>query len=582
MKKLAALLVLAFFCSNTGLFAQKQKVDQRLWAELEAGASLPFLVVFEDQADVSGAEKLRTKTEKGRLVFEKLSQKAAGAQGPTVDFLRSKNAPVNSFFIANALATAGDFELLRSLAARPEIGRIERDPSMRLQFFEEKNAASDRGPLDWNLQMIGIDSVWASGVRGGGAVVAGEDTGYEWTHPALQKSYRGTAASGTADHNFNWHDAIHAVNPLNSGDNPCGLDAPAPCDDQSHGTHTMGTMAGDGGSGFEIGLAPEARWIGCRNMERGWGRPSTYIECFQFFLAPTDLAGQNADPSKAPDLVNNSWYCAEIEGCDSTFDSKTMEIAVENLRAAGIVVVVSNGNFGPGCSSFLGPPADFEGSFSVGATASNDTIAGFSTRGPGLFDGQNLIKPNVSAPGVNIRSSVLGGGYANYSGTSMAGPHVAGLVALLISANPALRGQVEAIETIIEQTAVPKFSAQECGGVAGSSLPNNVYGWGRIDAWAAVKMAQKFAVSTETAEKTPFSVVFRPNPFGEELFLESKKMASAASVEIFDATGRLLFSKKWDGKNALRIDAAHWPTGLVFFKIADEKGATASGRLVKN
>jgi subtilisin family serine protease len=246
----------------------------------------------------------------------------------------------------------------------------------------------------------------------------------------------------------------------------------------------MGTMVGDDGAGNQIGMAPGAKWIGCRNMERGWGTPATYTECFQWFLAPTDLNGQNPDPSKAPDVINNSWYCPPEEGCA---DPLILQSVVENVRAAGIVVVFAAGNSGPGCSSIDAPGAMYDASFTVGATDSGDNIAGFSSCGPVTVDGSNRLKPDVSAPGVNIRSSVPGNGYAGgWSGTSMAAPHVVGAVALLISAHPELKGQVDGIERIIEYTAVPRTNSQSCGDVPGTEIPNNTYGWGRVDALAAL------------------------------------------------------------------------------------------------
>ena len=130
-------------------------------------------------------------------------------------------------------------------------------------------------------------------------------------------------------------------------------------------------------------------------MNHGVGTPATYTECFQWFLAPTDLNDQNPDPLLAPDVINNSWYCPPDEGCG--WDS--LQTVVNNVRAAGIVVVVSTGNFGlEGCGSVNYPPAIYQAAFSVGATDYNDNIASFS--GPAVpSDYTNLRKPDVSAPG---------------------------------------------------------------------------------------------------------------------------------------------------------------------------------------
>jgi subtilisin family serine protease len=212
-------------------------------------------------------------------------------------------------------------------------------------------------------------------------------------------------------------------------------------------------------------------------MDEGDGTPTTYSECFQWFIAPTDVAGQNPDPSKAPHVINNSWGCPDFEGCT---DPDILKTVVENTRAAGIVVVVSAGNSGSSCSSVETPAAIYEASLSVGATDINDNIAGFSSRGPVTVDGSNRLKPNVSAPGVSVRSSFPGGAYGTISGTSMAGPHVAGQVALLIAAQPQLAGEVATLEACIEETAVPRTTAQSCGSVPGSEIPNNTYGFGRI------------------------------------------------------------------------------------------------------
>ncbi len=241
------------------------------------------------------------------------------------------------------------------------------------------------------------------------------------------------------------------------------------------------------GGSNEIGMAPEAKWMGCRDMASGVGQLSTYLECFEWFLAPTDLDDKNADPDKAPHVINNSWGCPTDEGCN-TSNFATLETSVNNLRDAGVVVVVSAGNDGSkGCSSINTPAAIFAKSFTVGATNSSDAIASFSSRGPVTVDNSNKMKPEISAPGVGVRSCVPGGGYQSMDGTSMAGPHVAGLVALIISANPGLAGNVDKIEEIIKNSAV-KLSSSSCGS---SGVPNNVFGHGRIDALAAIEEAVK-------------------------------------------------------------------------------------------
>jgi subtilisin family serine protease len=244
----------------------------------------------------------------------------------------------------------------------------------------------------------------------------------------------------------------------------------------------MGTMVGDDGGSNQIGVSPGSRWIGCRNMDQGNGTPATYSECFEWFVAPTDLDGLNPDPSKSPHVINNSWACPPSEGC--SFDS--LQTVVENTRAAGIVVVASAGNSGSSCNSVSSPPAIYAASLTVGATNSVDDIAGFSSRGVVDVDGSDRLKPDVSAPGVSVRSSVPGGGYSFFSGTSMAGPHVAGQIGLLLSAQPDLIGDPDSIENIVKLSALPLTSSQDCGGISGTEIPNPVFGYGRIDALEAI------------------------------------------------------------------------------------------------
>lgn len=464
----------------------RDKVDPWVFDQLarEASGESEFLIVLGEQADLSAAAGFTTKLEKGRYVFETLTLVAESSQRDLLDELARAGVEHRSFWITNMIWAKGGASAVASIAARQDVARIAANPSVRFSEPWAGEAVAPEVPLaiEWNILKVNADDVWALGFTGQGAVVGGQDTGYDWDHPALKAKYRGWNGA-SADHNYQWHDAIH------SGGGSCGANATAPCDDHSHGTHTMGTMVGDDGAANQIGMAPGAKWIGCRNMDQGNGTPATYAECYQWFIAPTNIAGTNPDPAQAPDAINNSWGCPDSEGCT---DPEVLRTAVENLRAAGIFSAHSAGNSGSSCSTVDTPAAIYDASFTVGSTTSGDGISGFSSRGPVTVDGSNRRKPDISAPGSCIRSSVPGTGYGScWDGTSMAGPHVAGMVALLVSADPALAGNVDALEELIRESAFhPGTSGQVCGGISATTWPNNTFGWGRIDALAAVQLRQ--------------------------------------------------------------------------------------------
>lgn len=455
------------------------KVDPWVLSTADAEGSAEFLVFLREQASLREAALLTSKEEKGEFVSRTLREAAERTQAPVLSELKSLAAEFRPYWIANMVWVRGDLEVVRMMAERDDVLRVSANPNVPLQKIPPEPPRGLEAPdaIEWGITKTGAPSAWALGFKGNGVVVGGQDTGYDWDHPALKTRYRGWNGS-VASHDYNWHDAIH------SGGGVCGANSPVPCDDDEHGTHTMGTMVGSDGTN-QIGMAPDAKWIGCRNMNQGNGTPASYSECFQWFVAPTNLAGLDPDPAKAPHVINNSWGCPPSEGCTDPLVLKTV---VENTRAAGIVVVVSAGNSGSSCGSVSDPPAIYEASFAVGATDSSDGIASFSSRGAVTVDGSGRLKPDVSAPGVGIRSSVPGGGYASFSGTSMAGPHVAGHVALLLSARPQWKGQVGLVEDRIALSAVPRTSAQTCGGIPGSEIPNNTFGWGRIDVLASVSI----------------------------------------------------------------------------------------------
>lgn len=450
--------------------------------DAERGTKRQALVLLEAAAPAAGAKTAGGFEAGVADAVATLKAHAERTQAPLVAELERRGIPYRQYWVANAIAVEADLTTLADLALFAGVVRIESNRTARAPLPESNPAPASSKAVEWGVANVRAPAAWALGVRGAGVVVAGQDTGYRWDHAALRASYRGWNGN-SASHDHHWWDAIHADVGLPNS-NPCGYSSATPCDDHGHGTHTMGTIVGLDGAN-EIGVAPDARWIACRNMDLGDGVPASYLECFQFFLAPTDLAGQNPRPDLAPHVINNSWGCIPSEGCAWN----TLSSAVSAVRGAGILVVASAGNSGPGCSSVSDPPAVYSDAFTVGAHSSSNAIAGISSRGPVAVDGSGRLKPDVTAPGVGVRSSLRGGGYGTMTGTSMAGPHVAGVAALVMSANPALKGNPAAVEAILRASAVPTVSALDCGNFVGAQVPNAVFGYGRVDALAAVQLA---------------------------------------------------------------------------------------------
>jgi len=555
-------------------------VDPKIGSELQKNPMVDVLCIFRTQLTDQGAitSQFESKLQKGNYIFKHLRADAKIKQASLINYLEQNNIEFHSFYIVNAIQVPkANAKLIHYLSTRPEIARLEYNQPYTLMRPEattlDLNFLETRGAIEWGISRIRADTLWQLGIKGQGVVLGSSDTGVE-LHPAIKNNYRGSLSNLNLNHNYNWHDAIHSISPLNKDSismpnvNPCGLDVDTPCDDHNHGTHTVGTMAA---SDMQTGVAPEAKWIGCRCMERGWGSLATYLECFQWFLAPTDLNDANPDPAKAPHVINNSWGCIPEEGCNSS-NFGTMEQVVKNLKAAGIFVTVSAGNDGSrGCGSINDPPAILEPSFSVGATAINDTIASFSSRGPVTIDLSGRVKPNISAPGVAIRSTVRNGGYLTWNGTSMASPHVSGAVALLISAFPGLSGKVELLEDILEKSADPKTIRFACGKDSAFAVPNIVYGYGRLNVYKAYLYAKQL-VSTGLPASADFLLKVFPNPFDHQVVFDFGQSVSVKKLVVFNAYGRQLYQLSGSVTTTIQIETAGWTPGIYFYQVHTREG----------
>ncbi len=455
------------------------KIESFLLSTLASETEADYFVWMKEKADLSPASLLKSKREKSRFVYEALVETAEQTQQPIRAYLNRQGIPYRPFYIANKiLIQKGDANLLANLASRPDVNRVTANHVIRLQEpFRKRPAPLNVLAVEPGISMVNADDVWALGYTGSGIVLAGNDTGLDETHPTIQPHYRGWNGL-TYDHNYNWWDAT-------------GTYALDPFDGHGHGTHTTGTMVGDDGGANQIGMAPGAQCIHCKNMtDGGTGTDATFSECFEWDLAPWDLTYTgpgtgNPNPDLAPHVVNNSW--GYWGGGDDQFDDE-----ITALQAAGILVEVSAGNEGDACST-LRSPADYADVLTTGSVSYTSgmpgTISSFSSRGPSsLFP--LAYFPDIMAPGEDIISSLPGNTYGSWSGTSMAGPHTSGLIALMWEACPKLEGDIATTVQIIQDTAVPLAgqAGSNCGGdyIDG---PNNDWGYGTIDALAAVAEA---------------------------------------------------------------------------------------------
>lgn len=464
--------------------SQPRRVDPQISRDLarSADGQADLLVVLADQADLEAAYAIRDWDARGAYVYQTLRNHAEASQRALRALLNARGLTYRPLWILNALAVRGDAATVAELAGRAEVAALranhmltlERQPGTGGAQITPSSCAAGSDDVCWNITLVGASRAWRDfGVRGEGITVASIDSGVRYDHPALVGQYRGNR-DGSFDHNYNWYDLYgNSLTPLDSG---------------NHGTHTMGTMVARGSSASQpaVGVAPGARWIAARACSARECSEIDLILAAQWLLAPTDLAGNNPRPDLRPHVINNSWTA----GQNATWYAGY----VAAWRAAGIYPVFAAGNSGsqPGCGS-IQSPGDYANVTAVGATDNNDWLASFSSIGP-TADGR--IKPDLTAPGSGVFSTVADPNrlYGTSSGTSMAAPHVAGGVALLWSANPSLIGDYEATYALLTAAASPRtddprFPVELYPTCQPDTTPNNLYGYGRLDTYAAVARA---------------------------------------------------------------------------------------------
>ncbi|MFG2432931.1 S8 family serine peptidase [Streptomyces sp. NPDC048590] len=448
--------------------AYQAKSEGKVLKQFAARKKVTFWVAFTREADDASARAAKGKTAKARAVYRTKTAFAKKSQAGVIALAEEAGAKYKSFWISNTVQVTGDKALAEKIAARSDVATIEADDPVELPAPLPGAREPRVDSVEWGVDRINAPKVWNDlGIRGEGIVVGSIDTGVQYDHPALASKYRGLKVDGTYDHAYNWADF--------TGTCPSS----APCDNHGHGTHTTGTMVGDDGDGNQIGVAPGARWIAAKGCGTGSCSQASLLAAGQWIVAPTDSSGANPRPDLAPDVINNSWGGDVLD----TWYKDT----VQSWRDAGIFPAFSNGNNGSAGCNTAGPPGAYTNTYASGAFDSDNVIAGFSSRGSGEA---GTIKPNIAAPGVDIRSAAPGGGYTVKSGTSMASPHTAATVALMWAASPSLRGDVAETEKILNETAIDTDDTS-CGGTAAN---NNVWGEGRLDAYAAVSATPRGAL----------------------------------------------------------------------------------------
>jgi subtilisin family serine protease len=428
--------------SSTSTGAISHEVREQMEA-INSREKLTVIITIDSPPEIEASPPYQSSLPATNLV-RKLQADANRSQASVLQYLKKMESSgwvqdITPFWIFNGIAITASPQVIQELGNRPDVIRI--DPN-RI-FYSPSVDTEQASPL--NIEAIHAPALWEMGYRGQGIVVANMDTGVLVDHPDLASTWRAG--------NNSWYDTT-------------GQYPDRPFDTDGHGTCTMGVMVGGDESGQTLGVAPEAEWIAVRIFDDDGLATSIRIHLgFQWLLDPDG----DPDTDDAPHIVNNSW-AFQSNGCFLDFLPDIMA-----LRAAGILPIFAAGNAGPGSNTGLSP-SNNPGAFSVGALDYMDIISASSSRGPSICGQEEQIFPSIVSPGISIPSTGLNNGYTYASGTSLAAPHVAGALALLLSAYPGL--------SVDEQERILIESAKDLG----PDGPDNDYGYGKLDVLHAYRL----------------------------------------------------------------------------------------------
>ena len=430
---IVTIVSLIFFSSVllTNVNAVSDKTSKEVKSRMLTNEKIPIIVMLKDKSSFQTLSK-----ENGISVSKDISENSQH----NIAFLlndekkRDKADEIKQFWIVNAIAVNATPELIEQLSTRDDVKSIEIDSQMHM--IEEYSTHVSQGQIDRatsEIKRINATKAWELGMDGTGINVSVIDTGIYATHPDI---------SGRV---IKWIDYINSSQIL-------------PYDDNGHGTHVAGTVGGNGAGGMTTGVAPNVSLFVAKVLNyHGDGDSSDVISAIEWsVLNKADIISLSLGGGR--DLV--------------------MKETINNAISAGVTVIAAAGNSGPGAGT-ISYPAGEKNVIAVGAVDSLDNIRSFSSRGPITVDGEELIKPDVSAPGVCINSLSNSEGYAYcWSGTSMATPHVSGTVALILQAARKNGSNLSPaqIKNILE-TAIIDL------GITGK---DKTFGAGRINVFAAI------------------------------------------------------------------------------------------------